>query len=77
MSRGHRFRNVQDMKTAVNRNLRHIDPQDYRDALMSLPARWMKCIKAEGSYFEGQHLKIDPLTDHGLELVQGDSEDED
>ncbi len=68
---------VQDMKTSVNRSLRAIDQEDFRDALQSLPVRWMKCIKAEGSYFEGQHLDIDPLGDHGLELVQNDSEDED
>ncbi len=75
MSRGHRFRNLNDMKIAVNRNLREISTQDYRDALHTLPMCWMKCIKARGNYFEGQHLVIDP-EDHGLELVHNDSEDE-
>ena len=73
--RGHRFQNLRDLKTAVSRELRAIDPKDYRSAIMSLPVRWMKCIHAQGGYFEGQHLEIDPLADHQLELVVDDDED--
>ncbi len=76
MARGHRFRNVNDMKIAVQRNLRDISTQDYRDALHSLPMCWMKCVKARGAYFEGQHLEINALLDHGLELVHDNSEDD-
>ncbi len=75
--RGHRFRNLNDLKTAVNRELWAIDVKDYCSAIQSLPVRWMKCIKAQGGYFKGQHLPIDPDGDHELEFtVEDDEEDE-
>ncbi len=74
--RGHRHQNLADLRIATMRALRNIDPADFRDSIQSLPVRWMKCIKAQGEYFEGRHLAIDPLGDHELELVCDSSEDE-
>ena len=65
--RGHRFRNIRDMKTAVLRTLRQIPEEDYRNAMRSMPLRWMKCIASGGGYFEGLHLQVDP-GDFGFEL---------
>ncbi len=75
--RGHRHRNIQDLKTAVDRTLRQIPQDHYRDAILSIPIQWMKCIKANGNYFEGHHLQIDPLGDHQLHFEFGESKEED
>ncbi len=69
--RGHRFRNIADLQTAVQRTLREILASDFECALMSLPVRWMKCVAAQGQYFEGRHLQIDPGV-HGIEIVFSD-----
>ncbi len=74
--RGHRFRTVNDLKIAVQRTLRQIPQQEYRDAILSLPVRWMKCIKAQGSYFEGRHFEINPEEDHELVFEYGNSDDD-
>ncbi len=58
--------------------MRSLPQQEYHDAIHMLPLRWMKCIKAEGEYFEGVHVEVDP-GDFGLEIVidnEEDSEDE-
>ncbi len=72
--RGHRFQNVDDMQTAVFRELQAINKQEFHDALNFLPLCWMKCIKAGGSYFEGHHIVVNP-SDFGLEGVSGDEYD--
>ncbi len=66
--RGHRFRTIADLQQAVHRTLRTIPAEDFESALMSLPVRWMKCVSAEGHYFEGRHLQVDP-GEHGLEIL--------
>ncbi len=38
---------------------------------MSLPVHWMKCISAEGHYFEGHHLSVQP-ENFGIEIVHGE-----
>ncbi len=68
---GIRHANLQEMKAAVMRVMRKIPPEDFTSALMSLPIRWMKCVSANGEYFEGCHLPVDPA-EHGLEIVFGE-----
>ncbi len=74
--RGHRFHSLNDMKTGVARALKSIDPAEMAAAIHAMPIRWMKCVKAEGEYFEGWHLSIDPETDHRLIMFLQGSEDE-
>ncbi len=75
--RGTRFANLDAMKGAVQRALREIPPEDVAQALrQSLPIRWMKCVKANGDYFEGSHLVVDPEGDHGLVVHQDSDEAE-
>ncbi len=75
--RGVRHANLDAMKAAVFRVLRSIPQVEFEKALMSLPIRWMKCVSADGEYFEGRHMPYDP-EDHGLEIVFGEeSEEED
>ncbi len=71
--RGHRFQNLRDMRTGVLRTLRAIPEQDFTAAIHSLPLRWMKCVSADGNYFEGRHLVVDP-GDFGFEMVWDNSE---
>ncbi len=74
--RGHKHRNVADLRVAITRTLEHLPVQNYSAAINSLPVRWMKCIKASGQYFEGRHLAIDPLGDHELEFEFAYSDEE-
>ena len=66
MFRGFRHESVEDMEGAVKQALREIPAQDFADAIDTMPVRWMKCIAADGAYFEGRHLEIHPEEDHGL-----------
>ncbi len=54
------------MQEAVKLVLRRIPKEDFQACMDSLPLCWMKCIKAEGNYFEGSHLVVDPEGDFGL-----------
>ncbi len=75
---GRRFCNLNQMKAGVKEALKQIKPEDFSLGISSLPIRWMKCFKANGDFFEGQHIQIDPEADHGLimELVDGHIEEE-
>ncbi len=74
--RGVRFRNLPDLEQGVWCALRAIPRQDFAAAVDSLATRWMKSVKANGKYFEGKHLAIDPEQDHGI-MFETDSEFED
>ncbi len=74
--RGHKFQNLQDMRTGVLRTIRSIPQEQFMIAIRTLPFRWMKCVKAKGEYFEGHHLEVSP-EDFGLEMYWEGSEDED
>ncbi len=64
------------MKKAVLKVLKKIPQEDFATALMSLPIRWMKCVMAEGEYFEGRHLPCNP-SNHDLEIVFGEDSETD
>lgn len=63
---GRDFRRLVEMQEAVKLVLRRIPQEEFQACMDSLPIHWMKCIKAEGSYFEGSHLVVDPEGDFGL-----------
>ncbi len=52
--RGHRFNNLDDVKTTVRRTLRSIPVSEFQDCFDKLLTRYKKCISADGHYFEGQ-----------------------
>ncbi len=68
---GHWFQNLRDMKTGVLRTLKAIPEQDFRTAFLSLLIRWMKCVIAEGNYFEGMHIQVN-TDDFGFEMTWED-----
>ncbi len=61
------------MKTGIQRALRSIPANHFEEALMSLPVRWMKCVAAQGEYFEGRHLHVEP-GDFDLVFMSADEE---
>ncbi len=65
------------MQAAVLRELKRIPKEEFATALDTLPIRWMKCIKAEGEYFEGRGFDIDPEGDHGLVFQEESSDSSD
>ncbi len=73
--RGHCFRNIPDLQTAVFRELKGIGHSEFHDALNTLPLHWMKCVKAGGTYFEGFHVDVDP-DEFGLEMYPGTDNEE-
>ncbi len=75
MFRGFRYASLVAMERAVKDGLRNIPPEEFAAAIDTMPICWMKCIKAEGQYFEGRHLQIDPEGDFGLEFHAADSEE--
>lgn len=77
--RGHRHRNLRDLKTATTRTLKEFSEQDCQEALSKLPWRWRKCVKSEGHYFEGRgvELDFDPYFDLGPNYSENEEEDSD
>lgn len=59
--RGRRFRTVKLLQDATRQALLDIDKSVYSDAIHEMVARWQKCSAANGEYFEGDHVVIDPL----------------
>ncbi len=52
--RGHRFQDLEDVKTTVNRTLRALPMSEFQDCFDKLLVRYKKCIAADRHYFEGQ-----------------------
>ncbi len=46
-------------------------PNQFKEALSDLPARWMKCSTSDGEYFEGQNVQI---PDH-MSVTKSESSD--
>ncbi len=74
--RGVRHASKAAMERAIKDGLRQIPPEDFVAAIDSMPVRWMKCVAANGQYFEGKHIAIDPENDHGLAFEEPDTEEE-
>ncbi len=59
--RGRRFATVKDLQKEVRKILLSWEPKVFNDILHDLVCRWQKCSAANGSYFEGDNVQIDPL----------------
>ncbi len=69
------IRTLDELRASVVKELKAIPKEDYRAALQQqLPLRWMKCLAANGSYFEGRHFPVDP-EQHGLVVTFDDPEE--
>lgn len=52
--KGHVFQSVDDLRTAVNRELCAIDPLEFVKCFNNLAKCYEECVKARGQYFEGK-----------------------
>lgn len=75
--RGHRFPTVKDLQKEVRYILLSWLKQVFNDIFHNLVCRWQKCCAAEGSYFEGDNVEIDPLFVQEVPGTQEESPDSD
>lgn len=59
--RGRRFQNIQDLQKEARKILLAMDKNIFMETMHDLVTRWQKCVQAEGEYFEGDHVEVDPL----------------
>ncbi len=59
------MRNLDELKATVHHELCKIPKEDFQAAIDQWPVRWMKCIEANRSYFEGRHFPVNP-DEYGL-----------
>ncbi len=52
--KGHVFNNLDDLQTAVSRELRHLHPMDFVKCFNNLAHWYEECVQARGHYFEGK-----------------------
>ena len=52
MTRGHRYHNLQDLRTAVEAAMNSIPAADFASAMARYPERLRLCIQHHGAYFE-------------------------
>ncbi len=57
--RGTQFARIEDMQAETHCLLLNIERDLLKKAFLELPKRWLKCIKSEGNYFEGNHVDVE------------------
>ncbi len=61
------IQDLAQLRLSVKAVLKSIPAEHYCQSIQQLALRWMKCVAAEGAYFEGRHYTVDP-DDFGLTL---------
>ncbi len=56
---GEQFPTIQELQKRVKLELRRILEELFDKAICDFPRRWVKCIKNEGKYFEGQGIDVE------------------
>ena len=51
--RGYRYETIEEMKEAVTKVIDALTQEDIHGSFQKLSERYIKCIAAEGDYFEG------------------------
>ncbi len=77
--RGRRFTNVAELQKEARHLLFKMDKQVFIDTMHDIVTRWQKCVKAEGAYFEGDKVQIDPLfvwNEGGTTTDESESDDD-
>ncbi len=59
--RGRRFQNIAELQKEARKILLAMDKNIFMSTMHDLVTRWQKCVKAEGAYFEGDHVQVEPL----------------
>ncbi len=54
--RGHKFNSLQELEAAVNTQIGEIASFEFEHCIKTQwPSRWVRCVNADGMYFEGLH----------------------
>ncbi len=72
--RGHRFQNVEDLKTGTLRTINSMHEQVFAQAIADMTIRWEKCVRAKGEYFEGSHIPVETEEVEYVEETDSSSE---
>ncbi len=75
--RGRRFGTIKELQTEVRRILLSWDEEIFNDIMHDMVARWQKCSAAQGCYFEGDNITIDPLFVWGEQETDEETDDSD
>ena len=75
--RGRKFDNIKQVQAAANESLKMLPKSVFDDAIHNMVLRWQKCIAANGEYFEGDNVQVDPLFAKGPNSESESSSDED
>ncbi len=74
--RGQRFPNIDALQKETRRVLKEeLDPSIYSDAMHKMVTRWQKCSTANGEYFEGDNIEINPLFERLDSSMDSSSDD--
>ena len=80
--RGQRFPTIDALKVEIRRILRVMEDSEtelFYNSIRHLVFRWNKCVAAEGHYFEGWKIEIDPVSEaetSGESTAESSSESE-
>ncbi len=61
--RGIKFQNIQEVQNRVKLICRNTEPEVFFNAIRSMAIRWKKCVAANGDYFEGRNIQVDPVSE--------------
>ncbi len=61
--RGIKFQNIQEVQDRVRMICRNTDPEVFYNAIRSMAIRWKKCVQANGEYFKGRNIQIEPVSE--------------
>ena len=70
---GEHFQNIEELQTAVRRQMRTCPVELFEEGIEDLPMRWRKCITAQGDYFEGKHIRLPPTPDDNAQETDRNS----
>ncbi len=75
--RGRKFDNIKQVQAAANESLKMLPKSVFDDAIHNMVLRWQKCVAANGEFFEGDNVQVDPLFAKGPNSESESSSDED
>ena len=57
--KGHHFESTEDIQTSITQALNDIPQIAYQECYKQWQQRWERCVHAQGTYFEGDHIVVD------------------
>ncbi len=69
-----KFTNIPEVQAEVKHIFKELDKEEFTPAIRELGIHWKKCIKAEGAFFEGKKIEVDPVSEAEFEETETDTE---